>query len=495
MHVADTRARLTRLILAYTLDAVSTGQPTVPAASSKGQRVFIAAAVVIFAAISAYLALVIITRVDSIFFPGNQLTLGRVPGGEAIGVLPGVDDKGTSGSQERINILVVGLDKRPQDGDSPSRTDTIFIVTVDPKTKSTGILGIPRDLWVDIPYSSGSGTYKDRINSVYVAGELNGYDQGGIGLMKDVIEQDFGIEINKYVMVDFDGFESIIDALGGIEVDVPDAVFDPYYSETEKPGDYFPQDFEVGRQHMDGRTALAYSRIRFSSDDLDRIQRQQRVIFATIDKAKSLDVLSKAPDLWDKYKDAITTDISDTQIAGYALLANQVKDDIHAVSLGPATVPCTGPRGEAALCGDEEIIASIVTSLFVDRPGTTPIEEATPDPVNVQVQNATETTGLAARVVSFIASKGYPVDDLNPANVFDEQPHDTTEIIDLDGTHRQNAFLIAKYLDVDPARVRDATPAEREAMSGADAEIVVILGADIDFDTLIQSPTTSTSGG
>jgi LCP family protein required for cell wall assembly len=475
---------------------VSTGQPSVPAPSTRGQRVFIGAAILIFAAVAAYLALVIITRVDSIFFPGNQLTLSSVPGGSAIGDrLPGVDNEGTSGSQERINILVVGIDRRPQDGDSPSRTDTIFIVTVDPKTKSSGILGIPRDLWVDIPYSSGSGTYQDRINTVYVAGELNGYDQGGMELLKEVIREDFGIEVTRHVMVDFEGFEEIIDALGGIDVDVPDAVYDPYYSETEELGDYFPQDFEPGRQHMDGRTALAYSRIRFSSDDLDRIQRQQRVIFATIEKAKSLDVLGKATDLWGKYKDAISTDISDQQIFGYALLANQVKDNIHAVSLGPATVPCTGPRGEAAQCGDDELIAEIVQSIFVDRPGSVAAPETTPEPVRVQVQNGTGTEGLAGRVVTFIASRGYPVDDLNPANVFDDQPHETTEIIDLDGTHRQNAYLIAKYLDLDPERVRDATAAERDAMSDANADIVVILGTDVEFDTLIQSPTTITPGG
>ncbi len=473
---------------------MSTAQPS-PAASSKGQRVLIGAAVAIFAVVSAYLALVIITRVDSIFFPGNQITLGRVPGGQALsGALPGVDDEGTSGNQDPINILVVGIDRRPRDGDSPSRTDTIFIVHVDPKTKTTGILGIPRDLWVDIPYRSGSGTYEDRINTVYVAGELNGYDQGGMELLKEVISNDFSIDINTYVMVDFAGFEEIIDALGGVDVDVPDEVYDPRYSESELPGDYDPQHFYPGTQHMDGSTALAYSRIRFSSDDLDRIQRQQRVIFATIEKAKSLNVLAKAPDLWGKYKDAIQTDISDTQIVGYGLLANQVKDNINAVSIGPATVPCTGPHGEAALCGDEDQIAKIVESIFSEQ-AVSVSAAPTVDPVDVQVQNATGTSGLAARIVSFIASKGYPVDDLNSANVFDDQAHETTEIIDLDGTHTRNAYLIANYLDLDVGRVREATPTERDAMTGAEAEIVVILGSDVDFDTFIQSPTTTTPGG
>ncbi len=203
----------------------------------------------------------------------------------------------------------MGLDRRAREGDAPTRTDSLFVVTVDPKTKTTGILGIPRDLRVDIPGKQG-GTYQDRINTVYVAGELGKYPSGGVGLLKQVLANaPFDIKIDKYVIIDLKGFESIIDDLGGIEVDVPDEVYDPYYSETERPGDYFPVHFYPGKQHMDGAHALAYSRIRFSSDDLDRIQRQQRVIFAAIEKANDLNVLKNAPSLWSKYKDAVKTDV------------------------------------------------------------------------------------------------------------------------------------------------------------------------------------------
>lgn len=466
------------------------------APSSAGQRALIGGAIVLFALVAAYLALVIITRVDSIFFPGNQI---RIPGANSFVPLPGLDTEGQSGNQDRINILVLGLDKRPADGDTPTRTDTIFVVTVDPKTKSTGILGIPRDLVVDIPYQNGNDTYEDRINTVFVAGELNGYDQGGLKLMKEVISSNFGIEINKHVLVDFEGFEEIIDALGGIDVDVPDAVYDPYYSETELPGDYFPQDFDVGVQHMDGRTALAYSRIRFSSDDLDRIQRQQRVIFATIDKAKSLNLfdVKDAPKLWDKYNKAIETDVNSALIVGYARLANDVKDNINAISLGPATAPCTGPGNAAWLCSDPDAVERIVQSLFVDDPALAVEPSATPDPVSVQIQNGTGTDGLATRVVNYLAAQqNYPVEDLNPANVFDGETHEVSEVIDLDGTNEQNGYLLAKWLNIDASRYREATEAERATMAGADADIVVILGSDIDFDELIQAEdgTTNTGG-
>ncbi len=481
---------------------MSNGQPPqAHSPSTNGQRALIAAAILLFAALSVYLALIIITRVDSIFLPGNQITLSGLPGGGALDKAPGIDASGTSGSQERINILVLGLDRRPREGEDPTRTDTIFIVTVDPKTKSSAILGIPRDLVVDIPLKSG-GTYKERINTVYVQGELEDYDGGGVGLMKQVIFDNFkdtagkGITIDKWVMVDFDGFVEIIDALGGIDVDIPEYVYDPYYSWTELPGDYDPQEFEVGREHMDGRTALAYSRIRFSSDDLDRIQRQQRVIFATIEKAKTLNVLDakRALDLWNKYNDAIKTDVDTSLIFGYAKLADDVKDHLEAVSIGPATAPYTGPQGQAFLDANWDEVARIVDALFDDASSGTPSPDAAPEPVRVQVQNGTATDGLAAQVVNFIAAKGYPINDLNPANVFDGASHDITEIIDLKGTNEKNRLQLAGILGIDPSRAREATPEERAAI-GADADIVIIIGADFDLDRLTQAPATGAPGG
>lgn len=469
---------------------VSTRKQTPDPPSTRGHRAIIGGAILLFAVISAYLGLVIISRVSSLFFPGNPLTLPSAVGK----VLPGVST-GESAIKDRINILVMGLDRRPSDGQTPTRTDTLFVVTVDPKTKSTGILGIPRDGLVDIPGKNG-GTFQDRVNTVYENGELSNYPGGGVGLMKQVLgAPPFNIKIDKYVLIDFKGFEALINDLGGIEVDVPDEVYDPYYSETEKPGDYLPQHFYPGKQHMDGVTALAYSRIRFSSDDLDRIQRQQRVIFAVIDKAKSLNVLKNAPSLWSKYKDTIKTDISDFQIPGYALLANDVKDNVHALSLGAATAPYTTPQGAAVLIFQKDLVKKMVDSLFIDAPGSGPAQVVvTPEPVKVQVQNGAGVDGLAARIVSYIIGKGYPANDLNPANVFDGAPHTKSEIIDLDGTHEKNGYLLASWLKIPETRYRKATPAERAAITGG-ASIVVILGSDTNFAQLIQSPTTSVPGG
>jgi polyisoprenyl-teichoic acid--peptidoglycan teichoic acid transferase len=469
---------------------VSSGAPSTTSRSTRGQRTIIGAAILLFAVISAYLALVIITRVDSIFSPGNEITLPAV-----FNVAPGIDAKGNSGSSEPINILVMGLDRRAREGDIPTRTDSLFVVRIDPKTHSTGIVGIPRDLMVNIP-AKGGGTYQDRINTVYVEGELGGYDGGGVALLEQVLAADpFDIKIDHYVIIDLKGFEDVINDLGGIDLNVPTEVVDPYYSETELPGDYFPVDFKPGPQHMDGEHALAYARVRFNSDDLDRIQRQQRVIFAAIEKAKSLNVLSNAQGLWDKYKTAIQTDISDPLIPGYALLASQVQDSIHAVSLGPATAPYTTPAGAEVLVGNPDRIHEIVQSVFAVQPADVAQATVTPEPVFVQIQNGTATDGLATRIEAFIAGKGYPQNELAIANAPDGTDHAQTEIIDLNGNNRQNAYLLANWLQIPPEQVRDGTADEKVALSADNVDIIVVLGADIDANHLLESPTTSVPGG
>ncbi|HYM16859.1 MAG TPA: LCP family protein [Dehalococcoidia bacterium] len=472
----------------------SGAEPTAPPRSARSQRTIIAAAILIFAAVSAYLALVIVTRVDSIFFPGNQITLPS-----AFGVAPGIDAGGNSGSTQPINILVMGLDRRAREGNIPTRTDSLFVMRIDPKTHSTGIVGIPRDLLVNIPGKNG-GTYQDRINTVYVAGELGKYPGGGVALLEQVLAADpFNIKIDHYVIIDLKGFESVINDLGGIDVNVPTELYDPYYSETELPGDYFPVDFKPGLQHMDGKHALAYARVRFNSDDLDRIQRQQRVIFAAVEKAKSLNVLSSpahATDLWDKYKGAIQTDISDTLIPGYAVLATQVQNQLHAVSLGPATAPYTTPQGAEVLVGSPDRIHQIMESVFSPGPTSgTPQATVTPEPVMVQVQNGTNTNGLATQVLAFIAGKGYPQNELNATNAFDGAQHAKTEILDVKGTNRRNAYLLANWLQIPPDRVRDATAREKTALASDTAQIVVIVGSDLNVSRLLESPTTSVPGG
>jgi LCP family protein required for cell wall assembly len=430
------------------------------------QRLLVALVGLFVVLMAAWLALIIVSRIDELFFPGQGIPVG------GLSALPGVeeDDEGPEG---RIDILVMGLDRRPREGDAPTRTDTIFLLTIDPQSKTAGILGIPRDLLVEIPYRDGGGFYEDRVNTAYVIGESQGYAGGGPGLVKKVIEHNLGISVDHYLLIDFEGFTEIIDELGGIDLYVEEEVYDPFYSRTELPGDYYPLSFEVGEHHMDGQTALDYSRTRYGSSDLDRIQRQQRVIFAAIDKAieGGLVRIDRLLDLWGRYKDAVQTDVNDLQMPGFAALAARLDPTrISALSLGAATRPWVMPDGRAVLLVDKEMVQELVQALFTDR-------ELSDEAALVEVQNGAGADGLAAQVVEYLTGFGFSTSSLSPATIVDGTIRPLTEIIDFSGKEH-TVERLARLLAVPSERVRRAEVDDGTLRTIEGADVLVILGAD-----------------
>lgn len=427
------------------------------------QRLLVALAGFVILIAASWLALIIVTRIDELFLPGQEINVG------GLAKLPGVEQD-TADPEKRVNILVMGLDRRPDEGDQPTRTDTMFVLTIDPQTNTAGILGIPRDLYVEIPYRTGDGFYKDRINSAYVAGETQDYPGGGPGLVRQVIEHNLGISIDHYVIVDFEGFVELIDALDGIDIYVPEAVRDTKYLPRERGLSVVS--FEVGQQHMDGQTALDYSRIRYGSTDFERIQRQQRVIFAAIAKAKELNLtnVNKLINLWGKYKNTIETDINDLRMPGFAALAAQVDpDQITALSLGAATLPWTTPGGAAVLLFDRMLVDQIAQALFNDQ-------QLLEDNAFVEVQNGAGTEGLAGRAVDYLAGFGFPSSALIAADTVDGTVRPLTEIIDFSGKD-YSVERLASLLTVPAEQVRSAGPGD-DQLRTSDADILVILGAD-----------------
>ena len=441
----------------------------------RDQLLFVAG-ICLLAAAAFYAALVVATQIDEIFFPGNEIRLG------GLFSLPGIDDgEPEQVSGGRINILVMGLDRRPHEGQAPSRTDTMFVLTIDASTRTARGLAIPRDLLVDIPTPNGS--FSDRINSAYILGESRGYPGGGIGTVKTTVENLLGIKIDHYILVDFDGFKQVVDLLGGIDVDVPPpGVNDPTYSETELLGDFYPCVFEPGTNHMDGSQALCYARVRRNSDDLDRILRQQRIIFAVMDKATQLNVLAdptNVVNLWQRYKSTITTDINDLQIPGFARLAAAIDPDQMAfLSLGPATTPFITAEGAAVLLPSEEGIRQIVEAFLADN---RLLQEA----AVVEVQNRTGQSGQAEQAVEYFISLGIPQNSLITVPTPQENQAET-EIIDFSGKS-YTAQLLASWLGVSQDQIRASTD-EDQAIRNSSADIVVILGADAKIAAAIAVP-------
>lgn len=220
-----------------------------------------------------------------------------------------------------INIVLLGTDKRPEWGDW--RTDTIIVVSINPQAQSVGMLSIPRDLWIQIP---GFGV--GRINTVDFIGEWKDAEGGGPGLLKRTIEANLGLPIQRYARINLEGFIQIIDALGGVTVDVDCPVHDAFLDEplTGEEG-LSPLDLDVGIHHLDGLTALRYARSRHSGTDFDRAQRQQKLLRSLAEQNLNWDVVFKLPRLWETLGDAVQTDLTLPEMIQLASVGLQIQQN------------------------------------------------------------------------------------------------------------------------------------------------------------------------
>ena len=445
------------------------------------------AGIVVFGLLTFYVSLVVATQVDGILWPGRQLNTGLPQ------VIPGIDTDTPEHANinERINIVMLGLDiRRDEPDDMPARTDSVMILTMDPFSKKGGAFSIPRDTWVEIPDGYGGFT-NDRINVVYELGEYTykDYDGGGAGLVKDTIEHNFGIPIDNYVVLNFNNFIDLIDELGGIGIDVPEYAYDPSYSDCNSCYTY-PVEFIEGPEEMEGERALAYARIRASDNDFKRIERQQLVLRAVATKAADLGtVFSNPVNLYKKYNDAVKTDISEFQIAGLADLANQIgPDNIRTVSMAEATYPCGYCPG-AVLLFNEAKMERLRDQVFSDF--------QLDDGATVQILNGTEVPDLAAYLASLLKSQGITSDRLSTDELKDGPLYDRTIIVDVDGKS-QTVNQLAEWLQLPTSRIAKAADPKAEEFIDRQANVIVVLGADVDLTELESANASlqeSTTGG
>lgn len=388
---------------------------------------------------------------------------------------------------DRINILLLGIDRRGGQGWG-YRTDTIIIVTVDEGHETAGMLSIPRDLQLEIP-----GYKEDRINTANVYGESSRYPGGGPALLERTIEYNFGIPIDYYIMVDFQGFEQIIDTLGGIDIDVPRTLHDTQYPDP-LPGDpyhYKTIHFDPGLQRMNGKRALQYARSRMSTSDFDRARRQQQILIAIRDKALSLNLLPKLPSLIATMGNMVRTDMTPDDMIRLARLAPQI--DIGTVRQVVLQKPYVyGYRrsdGAAVQLPKWDLINQLVADLFaaplvVASPTATPapptptptlapvqideLQKLAADGARIAIQNGTSEPNFAARVAAMLLEQGYQVVEFGDA---DRMDYGNTVIVDYTG----KTYTLGRLVDlfrVAPENVRQS-PNVRSQI-----DIRVIVGQD-----------------
>lgn len=264
---------------------------------------------------------------------------------------------------DRVNILLLGIDRRPGEA-FVSRTDSMMVISINPRTNAASILSIPRDLYVQIP-----GYGQDRINTALVYGARDGDYLNGAALAMQTVSSNLNVPIHHFALVDFGAFVRIINILEGIDVQVPYDINDPEYPSMDFG--YDPLYIPAGLQHFDGETALKYARTRHADSDFNRAYRQQQVLLAARNKALSLglgDLLLRAPSLYREVQDGIRTDLSLEQILRLAKtigdipsenMRNEVIDQDFVTSYRT-------PGGASVLLLNSELAMPFIQDLFSD---------------------------------------------------------------------------------------------------------------------------------
>lgn len=255
-------------------------------------------------------------------------------------------DKPVAGSPgaKAVNILFIGTDRRSDVATTGSaaaapdwvpgqqRSDTLMLVHIDGDRRSAGVVSIPRDSWVDIP---GHGPGK--INAAY--------SYSGPSLTVATVEQLTGVRIDHIAIADWDGFKDLTDAAGGVDIDVPETVHDPYNDVT----------WAAGRHHLDGEQALLYVRQRYGlpGGDFDRVKRQQAFLRSVIQASMQQEMRKNPKMLYDFLATVarhVTVD-SDWSTTAMAKLVISMRD-FRSANLEFLTAPTTG----TGMVGDQSVV-------------------------------------------------------------------------------------------------------------------------------------------
>ncbi len=206
-----------------------------------------------------------------------------------------------------VNILLIGTDERTKDFNAFARSDSMILVSIDKKAKTVKLVSLERGMGVPV----NAGRYKGQYDWL-----THIFQYGGANLLVDTIEECFLVEIDNYVRVNFTSVKSIIDVVGGVEVDLT-------YEEANYLNHGLDSDQAVlraGRNKLDGPTALSYARLREIDSDWHRVQRQRKVILAVVDALKGANLV-QLNDLADEILPMIQTDLTVTEIADLVLYA------------------------------------------------------------------------------------------------------------------------------------------------------------------------------
>lgn len=367
----------------------------------------------------------------------------------------------------RVNILLLGIGDPGHDGETLA--DTNMVISLDTKNNKVAMISIPRDTRVYIP---DEGYHK--INNAHALGELKKPPKG-IELAQKTVEETLDTPIHYYVRANFSGLKQAVDAVGGIDINVKEALNDPEYPCDKNEWKSCGFKLKAGQAHMDGSTALKYARCRKGNcgDDFGRAMRQQEVLKAVQQKALSLQTLSdpkKLSGLIESAANNIKTNMSLTEMQRAYDLGKKVnQQDIINV------VFSTKPNGFLKqdntssdllpVAGNFDEIQRFVAKVF--EIGALWAENA-----NIIIENGTTSVGVAGKLQIKLVNAGVPVQILAIQNA-KTKDHTTSQIIDYSGGSKPHTI---KYFE-DILGVKAVGPPEGTKKNGTQ-DITIILGSD-----------------
>lgn len=397
-------------------------------------------------------------------------------GGGQSSVLFGTDIKPETLKGEgdgRVNILLLGIGGGDRAG--ANLTDSIVIASIDPIAKDVALLSVPRDLWVDVP-----DLWTMKINAAYSSGlerSLNNGSDGrdavnaGFTVLENTIEKYIGIPIHYHALVDFQGFSRGVDAVGGIDVQVEEDLYDEILASDN---DGSPLIARAGLQHFDGRHALLYAQSRYSSSDFARGQRQRQVLISLKDKVLQTGTFSN-PNTVSKLMDALGDNVSVNATLGEIMRMYEITKDIPSTSIAtvgltdePTPLVTTGTVNDqsvvmpkAGIDDYSEILSFVRNTL---RDPFLKSENAT-----IAILNGTQTPGIATAKAEELKGYGYNVIIVDDAPTKD---YATTVIYDrTNGAKKFTRNYLEKRLD---ATVSDEPSSTNPILATAD--FIVVLG-------------------
>jgi LCP family protein required for cell wall assembly len=305
-------------------------------------------------------------------------TFARIFEGEQLASAGVTRDPGP-GPNERINVLVIGVDSVP--GRTATLTDTMMVLSFDPVGKTASVVSLPRDL-VNVPLGDGN-TFGPKLNSLmsYADRHSKLFPKGGLQTLQDAVGALLGIPIHYYARMEFSGFISMVDAVGGVDVKVARAIDDPGY-------DGFGEgvrgwSIKAGKHHLDGANALAYARSRKSAGESDftRAGRQQQILVALKDAAtRDGSLFWELPALLDAVGDSVRTDVPVERLPQLAVAIDEMgSGGITRAVIRHPLVRSVDTRYGSSLNPDLVAIRAVAARLF-PAPGGVPVPWPEPEP-------------------------------------------------------------------------------------------------------------------